>query len=145
MTSPAGALYLLDANVLLALTHAGHLNHARATSWLASAARWATAPATESALIRLLLNRAVVGAKVTGAQALGVLRSLRDAPGHEFLPDGTSLADPAINLTGLMGHRQVTDLHLVNLAARNGAVLATFDARIEAALSESDAALVHVI
>jgi len=44
-----------------------------------------------------------------------------------FVPDDTSLADPAIDLIALSGYRQVTDLHLVNLAARHGLRLVTFD------------------
>jgi toxin-antitoxin system PIN domain toxin len=138
-------LYLLDANALLAVTTAGHARHGRATQWLSGVSRWATTPLTEAALVRLLLNPAVIGAKLTGAHALAVLASVRQASGHVFLPDGASLDKPMVDLTGLMGHRQVTDLHLVNLAATHGAVLATFDKGIAAALSRSDRRLVHLI
>lgn len=37
-----------------------------------------------------------------------------------------------------MGHRQVTDLHLVNLAASRGAVLATFDSAFHTWLAPKD-------
>jgi uncharacterized protein len=52
--------------------------------------------------------------------------------------DEASLAQPSIDLSALVGHRQVTDLHLVNLAATAGAVLATFDARLPASLAPGD-------
>ena len=35
------------------------------------------------------------------------------------------LAQPAIDMSGLIGYRQVTDLHLVDLVSRHDAVLAT--------------------
>jgi toxin-antitoxin system PIN domain toxin len=145
VTEAGGTRYLLDANILLALTAAGHVHHKRATAWLAGIDRWATTPVTEAALVRLLLNPQVVGRKVARAEALGVLASLRGAPGHEFMPDDSSLSEPMIDLTGLTGHRQVTDLHLVNLAARHGAVLATLDARITATLAGPDARWVCLI
>lgn len=50
----------------------------------------------------------------------------------------SSLVDSALDLTGLIGHRQVTDLHLLNLAARSGARLTTFDQRIAGALIPAD-------
>jgi toxin-antitoxin system PIN domain toxin len=138
-------LYVLDVNVLMAITHAGHVHHSRATRWLGGIERWATTPITEAALLRLMLNPVVVGASVPASEALAVLASLRRAPGHIFLPDSSSLDEALIDLTGLMGHRQVTDLHLVNLAARNQAVLATLDAGIKAALSPKDAELVCLV
>lgn len=56
--------------------------------------------------------------------------------------DDASLDEPAIDLVGLFGFRQVTDLHLVNLAERNSARLVTFDAKIERILSAGDKHLV---
>jgi len=79
-----------------------------------------------------------MGETVTAEQALADLRKIRAAPDHRFLPDDTSLADSGIDLAGLQGHRQLTDLHLVQLAARHGAVLATLDARLVAALAPAD-------
>ncbi|MDR1186878.1 MAG: hypothetical protein LBK95_05405 [Bifidobacteriaceae bacterium] len=62
-----------------------------------------------------------------------------------FLPDASSFAEPVIDLTGLMGRRQTTDLHLVNLAAGHGPAFATLDARIVSALSNADAKWVKSI
>lgn len=131
-------LYLLDVNVLFALTWPNHLHHARARAWWGSVARWATTPVTESAFIRLSVNPAVVGRQVTVAEAVAVLRAIRSAPGHEFLADGSSFAAPGIDLTRVATARQITDAHLVNLAAAHDAVLATMDAGIADIVAPSD-------
>jgi toxin-antitoxin system PIN domain toxin len=140
-----GPTFLLDVNVLVALTNPDHVHHGRATAWFESVASWATCPTTEAAFLRLMMNPAVAGRAIDATEALGVLAALRALPGHRFLADDTSLADPAIDLIGLRGHRQVTDLHLVNLAARNGAVLATFDGAIASALVGDDKGLVTLV
>jgi len=130
--------FLLDANVLVALTSPDHVHHARAHEWFARTSSWATTPVTESAFLRLMLNPAVAGAARSPAEVTAVLDALRSLPGHRFLPDDASLAAPLIDLAGLQGHRQVTDLHLVNVAARHDAALATFDARIRRSLGPAD-------
>lgn len=138
MTTEAD-LYLLDANVLIALTHADHVHHTAAHGWLKTVKRWATTPITEAAFVRLSCNPQVTGRATTPTEALDALASIRRQPGHEFLPDGTSLAEPKILLT-LAGYKQVTDYHLLNLAASCGAVLATFDTKLAAGLHPSDTA-----
>ncbi|MBD8057956.1 PIN domain-containing protein [Cellulomonas sp. JH27-2] len=136
--------YLLDANVLIALTNAGHVHHGAAHRWFATISAWATTPLTETAFVRLTCNPAVVGQDVAPTTAIGALSALRAQPGHRWLPDDTTLAAPAVTLT-LGGYRQVTDFHLVNLAASTGAVLATFDARLPAALTPGDRRHVQVL
>ncbi len=147
MPSPTiDRLELPDVNVLLALVHPDHVRHRQASDWFAGTARFATTPVTESGLARLALGAAVVGARAASpAAALASLRSIRADPRSVFLADNTSLAEPTIQLSGFAGYRQVTDLHLVNLAAVHGAVLATFDPRIPAALLHADRRHVRVI
>jgi len=136
--------YLLDANVLIALTNAGHVHHGAAHRWFATISSWATTPLTETAFVRLTCNPAVVGQEIPPSVAVDALAALRAAPGHRWLPDDTTLATPVIALT-LGGYRQVTDFHLVNLAASNGAVLATFDTRLPSALAPNDRGHVHLV
>jgi toxin-antitoxin system PIN domain toxin len=138
-------VYLLDANVLLALTNPSHVHHAASQRWLRTVSSWATTPMTEVALIRLLLNPAVVGQYISRAEAIGVVRRLREQPAASFIADATTLAEPSVEMSGLVGPKQVTDFHLVNLAAATGAVLATFDARIPAYLSPRDHEHVRVL
>jgi len=58
-------------------------------------------------------------------QARAVLPALRQHEGYRFLSDDVSLADPEI--PRLVGHRQVTDAHLLAIARRNDTRLPTFD------------------
>ncbi|MDL9948009.1 PIN domain-containing protein [Gordonia sp. ABSL11-1] len=133
---------LPDVNVLVALVHPGHVHHQPAQEWFADVVRFATTPITEAGLMRVALNRTVMGRAVRGGDAVATLRSLRAHDRATFLADDSSLADAAIDLAGLVGFRQVTDLHLVNLAARSGARLVTFDTKIEPVLGPSDRRLV---
>ncbi|SJM63692.1 TA system VapC family ribonuclease toxin [Gulosibacter sp. 10] len=129
---------LLDVNVLLALTWDQHIHHRVAHERFAELEGWSTCPVTESGLLRLLMTEQVVGRAVSGDEALGQLEAMRRVPGWNFLVDSTSLAEPRIDTRVLMGRRQVTDLQLVNLAASNGTMLATFDAGLRASLVPDD-------
>ncbi|WP_244928177.1 TA system VapC family ribonuclease toxin [Nocardioides sp. W7] len=135
-------LALPDVNVLVALTNPSHVFHAEAHRWLGGVTRFATTPVTESGLVRMLLNPAVAGQAVSIEQALAVLAGIRADARAEFVADDTSLADAGIDTTGLAGYRQVTDWHLVNLAARYEAALVTFDRRLARAVMPADAARV---
>lgn len=131
-------LHLPDVNVLVALLHPDHVHHTAARAWFAAANRFATTPITEAGLLRLALNPAVAGLRVEATAALESLRSLRRHPRAVFLPDASTLAEPVVGVVGLVGFRQVTDLHLVNLAAANSASFVTFDTRIRPVLLPAD-------
>jgi toxin-antitoxin system PIN domain toxin len=138
--------HLLDLNVLIALTWPQHVHHARAHSWFASLkAPWMTTPITEAGFLRLSTNPTVVTERVGMATALKMLAAMRSVPGHAFLPDASTLAAPAIALDAVATSRQVTDAHLVNLAASSGAVLATLDRGIQAMLAPADRGRVVVL
>ena len=70
------------------------------------------------------------------------LRLLDD---HVFLVDDVPPAKPSISFSGLKGPKQVTDLHLVDLAARHTAVLATMDGRMAQALTSQDRRHIELI
>jgi toxin-antitoxin system PIN domain toxin len=127
---------LLDVNVLLALYDGRHVHHDAAHRWFAQAGTFATTPLTETSFVRLVSNPKVGGESV--ATALAGLAAIRALDRHVFIPDGTSLDLPEINLAAVVGYRQVTDAHLVSLAAAHGCVVATFDAKIARALAEPD-------
>ncbi len=132
------AIELPDVNVLVSLLHPDHVHHALASDWFTSVARYATTPITEAGFLRLALNPAVAGVEIAPAVALESLRSVRSDSRAEFIEDDSSLADPSIELSGLSGFRQITDLHLVNLAVRHRAVLTTFDRRLLTCLIRRD-------
>lgn len=135
---------LLDVNVLLALSLEHHIHHHLAHDRFAELESWSTCPVTESGLLRLLMTEQVVGRKVTGSEALAQLDALRRVQGWTFLVDSVSLAESQIDTRVLMGRRQVTELHLVELAASHGVSLATFDASLKTALVPDDQHLVTV-
>lgn len=140
-----GEVHLPDVNVLVALTFPDHVHHGRALSWFEQVPAYATTPLTESALVRHALNPRVAGQQLTGAQALAILAGVRSDPRARLLADDSTLADPEVDLSVLAGHRQVTDLHLLNLAARSGAVLVTLDQSVERSLVPADLAHVRVL
>jgi toxin-antitoxin system PIN domain toxin len=130
--------YLLDVNVLLALSLPTHQHHGAATSWFETGVRWATTPMTETAYVRLMSNPRVVGYDIAATAAIDALTTMRGLPAHEFIPDEGSLAEPTIDVSRLSGSKLVTDFHLVNLAATVESLFATFDGRLVRALHVND-------
>ena len=125
-----GAVWLLDANLLIALTQAAHVHHGEAHSWFGARPhrRWASCAITQLAFLRLTSNAKVTGRETTPAEALQALAAMVGSAAHEYWRDApepaqlTTLQHPA-----LVGHRQVTDAYLLGLAAQRGECLATLD------------------
>lgn len=129
--------FVLDVNVLVALAWPNHVHHALAHAWFGEhrAAGWATCPITESGFVRVSSNPAVPHA-VTPAEALSLLGRMRDVEGHTFLDDDTSLAvSPHVDRGRIVTHGLVTDAHLLAVARRHQARVATLDLRARRALS----------
>jgi toxin-antitoxin system PIN domain toxin len=120
MAERARGAYLLDGNVLVALVVAEHVHHAAARAWFHQAGRFATCPTVQGTLVRLLIRQ---GSSSTDArEALAVLTG--HARHEQWLDDLSYLE---IDLSRVLGHRQVTDAYLAGLArARQGRV-ATLD------------------
>lgn len=130
--------YLLDVNVLVALAWPSHVHHSRARSWWRTVDEWATTPVTEGAFVRLSTNPRVVDTSVSVTTAVAMLAAIRATAGHRFVADDASLAASSISLERVATSGQVTDAHLVNLAASSGLVLATMDAGILDMLAPAD-------
>ncbi|UUO01325.1 PIN domain-containing protein [Mycolicibacterium novocastrense] len=112
---------LLDANVLVALVVTDHVHHDISAEWLSkSKTPFATCPITQGSLMRFLVR-----AGQPASAAREVIIGLGAAARHEFWPDEVSCAE--IDPTGIIGHRQVTDGYLAQLARSRGAQLATLD------------------
>ena len=112
---------LLDANVLIALVVTDHVHHDAAAEWLAAFdAEFATCPITQGGLVRFLVR-----AGQSAAASRDVVSAIEKANRHEFWPDSVSFADVAVG--GVIGHRQVTDAYLAQLARFRKGQLATLD------------------
>jgi len=75
----------------------------------------------------------VVQHAVSPVEAHALLQRLVARPGHLFLVDDVPLVvDSHLSMNRVVTQAQVTDAHLVALARRHGARLATFDRTIEA-------------
>ncbi len=95
--------------------------------------------------MRLLLNPAVTGSARSQREVRAILDGFARDPRWRFLSDDTSWRNPRVDTSVLMGHQQVTDLHLVNLAAAHSATLATFDTALPTWLAPADRRHVVVI
>jgi uncharacterized protein len=129
-SSEGSGPFLLDVNLLVALTWPTHVHHAPARRWFADAHRegWATTPVTEFGFVRVSANAAAVGDPLTPGEALLVLEEIRGRPGHETWSDDVSPTDRRwVDPTRLVGYRQVSDAHLLALARRHQGRLATLD------------------
>ncbi len=125
---------LLDVNVLVALMDADHEGHESAHAWFADSGErgWSTCAITQNGLVRILSQPRYPNA-VPAAQAVGMLERAIAVPTHEFWPCDIGLADSVAGAR-LIGHRQITDAHLLALAVRHGGRLVTLDRAIPLAL-----------
>ncbi|HVI07638.1 MAG TPA: PIN domain-containing protein [Candidatus Binatia bacterium] len=125
-------IYLLDVNALVALGFAEHIFHHRVAVWLQShrPPELATCSITELGFVRVLAQAPMYG--LTIAQARSVLARMKQSPlvRFRFFADALDLSHlPA----WVKAPKQLTDGHLVELAAANGSILATLDENIPSA------------
>lgn len=128
---------LLDTNVLLALAWPSHQHHAEAHTWFAAHSKkgWATCAFTQLGFVRLSSNAAYTPDAVAPQDAAALLRQWTRLKGHRFWPS-SSADDPAI-YTRAIGHQQVNDAWLVQVARANSGRLVTLDTRLPVHASES--------
>jgi uncharacterized protein len=122
--------YLLDVNVLIALSWPEHMHHGPAQRWFGRhrAKGWATCPLAEAGFVRIVSNPAFSSRSVSVQQAIeGLADSVKD-DAHQFWADSISLPEAMRVLPHpLRGHRQITDAYLVALAIHKKGKLATLD------------------
>jgi toxin-antitoxin system PIN domain toxin len=121
---------LLDTNVLLALAWPNHQHHAQAHVWFAAEAKkgWATCAFTQLGFIRLSSNPAYATGAVTPQDAAALLRQWTRIKTHRFW-SSPAADDPALYARAI-GHQQVNDAWLVEVARRNSGRLVTLDTRL---------------
>jgi uncharacterized protein len=124
---------LLDVNVLVALFDPAHIHHEAAHAWFGANRkyRWATCALTENAFVRVLSNPAYPGSHTTVEDATARLRTFCSERQHVFWVDSVSVREAGrFRWHHVQGHRQITDVYLLALAAANNGRLATFDTSI---------------
>jgi len=112
--------HLLDGNVLVALVLPEHVHHEIAESWFQDSGPFATSPTVQGTLLRMLLRQ---GTHVSDARA--ALGAVIAHPRHRQWLDDLSYLE--VDLSGVLGHRQVTDAYLAQLARARKGRLATLD------------------
>jgi len=131
---------LLDANVLIAMMWPAHSAHAKVQHWLSTRApqKWASCPMTQAAFVRIVSNPAFSPNALTLANAVALLRSNLEHPGHEFWRDEIQLTEAVeFTQTKLVGHQQITDAYLLGLAVHKKGKLVTLDRDVPALLAQT--------
>lgn len=83
---------------------------------------------------------------VSFSSALDLLDRLRDLPRFEFWPDDIAMSDvDLVRHAPVVGHRQVSDVHLAALARRRGGRLVTLDRGLVEALHPDDRDVVLLV
>lgn len=123
--------YLLDVNLLVALTTRSHVHHALVKEWFYASPDllWAVCAFTEAGFLRNAT--APRSGQITMTEATAILKQLAQHPGYHYLPiaaDWKTLCSPFFKR--LYGTKQVTDAYLLGLAVRDGLVLVTMDKAI---------------
>jgi len=134
---------LLDVNLLVSLAWPNHVHHRRALNWFRGRGDqpWATTPVTETGFVRVSANAAAIPTAVAPTEAMRLLDRMRQMPGHRFLVDDVPrVVGGHLSSGRVASYRLVTDAHLLAVARRHGARLATLDRGV-AALAGGDQVL----
>ncbi len=128
MERPASPRYLLDVNLLLALTTQDHVHHGLIRHWFYASPhlRWAICAFTEAGFLRNAT--APRPGQIAMSEATAILQALTQHPGYCYQPitaDWQTLCRPFFQR--LYGTKQVTDAYVLGLVVREGLVLATMD------------------
>lgn len=141
-------VFLLDANVLIALIDPAHVRHHAAHEWFDASGKhaWATCPLTENAVLRIVGHPRYPDSPGTPAAVAELMKTLCTLPGHVFWPAKISLFDPQYFDTARLLHTaQITDSYLLALARAHSGKLATFDRRLVTDAVPGGTQALHVI
>ena len=91
---------------------------------------WATCAITQNGCLRIM-SQPGYPHSLPVASVAELLTDITVTEHHEFWPDAASLLTPGVIDWGqVKGHKQITDLYLLALAAKNNGRFATFDERV---------------
>jgi len=138
--------YLLDVNVLLALSDPMHVHHDVSHQWFAEVGRasWATCPITENGFMRIASHTKYPNRPGNANLVLSLLKQFCAAEGHEFWAEDISLRN-LLQQDVALTYNQITDLYLLGLAVHKGGKLATLDQHIPIKSLEGGSSSLEVI
>jgi toxin-antitoxin system PIN domain toxin len=117
---------LIDGNLLIGMAVEDHEHHEVAAHWFAEQNEpVATCPITQGTVVRHLVRNGY--AMESGVAFLVALAERND---HEFWPDDLPYA--YVPTDGVIGHRQVADAYLAQLARHHAGRVATMDSSFAA-------------
>ena len=122
----------MDVSVLIALLDEDHIHYAKATDWFQKNLEqgWITCPLTENGYIRIVSGTGYDN-PLSIAESVQRLRNLTTIPYYEFVADDISFRDnTVVDVQLLTGHKQLTDVYLLALAAEHDMRFVTLDTRI---------------
>lgn len=142
------SVFLLDVNVLIAMSWPAHVAHEKVQQWFGRHARaaWATCPFTQSAFVRIISNPAFSPNALTTADAFQLLESNLKHSGHKFWSDDIGVLEATRDFQSqIAGHQQVADAYLMGLTLHRKGKLATLDSGMLGLLAEKRTDVVIVI
>ena len=124
-------IYLLDINLLLALTDPMHVHHERSHHWFAEKGQkaWATCPLTENGFVRIASHPNYPNRPGDVPAVIAILRQVCESLGHHFWAEDLRILE-ILEPDTIITHAQITDVYLLGLAVHNKGRLATLDQRI---------------
>ncbi len=138
--------YLLDVNLLLALTDPMHVHHDIAHQWFARIGRqsWSTCPMTENGFVRIASHPNYPNRPGDVRGVLTILSRFCALEGHQFWSEDVSVREllvPGVAVT----YQHITDVYLLGLAMHKQGKLATLDQRIPASAVEGGREALEVL
>lgn len=126
--------YLLDVNLLLALTDPRHIHYDVAHRWFTDVGgrSWASCPLTENGFVRIASHPRYPNRPGNVGPVLAILQQFCSAAEHRFWAEDVSIRG-LLSPDTLVTHAQITDVFLLGVAVRHGGKLATLDQNLPAA------------
>ena len=138
--------YLLDINLLLALSDPMHTHHQLAHAWFEQKGKnsWATCPLTENGFVRIASQPRYPNRPGDVSTVLTILRQFCQLTGHEFWAEDVTLRNVLLP-NQMITSNQVTDVYLLGLAVHKKGKLATLDQRIPAQVIQGGSDALEII
>jgi uncharacterized protein len=138
--------YLLDVNLLLALSDSMHIHHDAAHRWFAAtgSSAWATCALTENGFVRIASHPRYPNRPGDVTTVVALLRRFCALDGHHFWPEDISLRE-LLMPGAIITHNHITDVYLLGLAVYHDGKLATFDRHIPAVAVDGGETALEII